>query len=164
MTSINIKQESGLQQLTQDERTAEFLPPLGYLLRQAAAAHRLKMDRALADLGITPPQLFIMTLISNNPGSSNADIARLASLTTPTVTVILKNLADRNVFQTIKHRIDKRIKLLKLSKNGEIIYAECRKRAAVVEEELEARVAPADINVIRKWLQLAADAERLSEF
>lgn len=152
-----------MHKLTQDERAADFLPPLGYLLRQAAAAHRLKMDRALADLGITPPQLLIMTLISINPGSSNADVARLASLTTPTVTVILKNLAARDLFFMTSHRIDKRIKLLKLSENGEIILAECRKRAAVVEEELEAKLASADINVIRTWLQSAANAEGLRE-
>ncbi|WFS25067.1 MULTISPECIES: MarR family winged helix-turn-helix transcriptional regulator [Rhizobium] len=152
-----------MQELMGDEKNSEFSPPLGYLLRQAAAAHRLKMDRALADLGITPPQLLVMTLIANNPGSSNADIARLASLTTPTVTVILKNLAVRGVFHTKRHRIDKRIKLLQLSKDGEVILAECRKRAVIVEKELESQLVPADINVIKKWLQSASDAEPLSD-
>lgn len=144
---------------TGSESRVHPLPPLGYLLRQAAAAHRLRMDRALADLSVTPPQFLIMTLIATNPGCSNADIARMASLTTPTVTVILTNLSSRNIFNSIKHPIDKRVKLLKLSETGEALLAECRKRAEVVEDELKAQLSAGDGYIIAAWLQSAA-AER----
>src|SRR5580704_12010022 len=54
---------------------------LGYLLRQAAGAHRLRMERALADLDVTPPQFMVLTMLAAYPGHSNADLARVALLT-----------------------------------------------------------------------------------
>ncbi|MGL6468642.1 hypothetical protein ACSZNP_15270 [Aeromonas hydrophila] len=54
---------------------------LGYLLRQAAAAQRLRMERALADLPITAPQFALLTMLDAYPGSSNAELARLTLLT-----------------------------------------------------------------------------------
>lgn len=50
---------------------------IGYLLRQAAGANRLRMDRALVDLQATSPQVSVLTMIAAHPGVSNADLARL---------------------------------------------------------------------------------------
>ena len=36
---------------------------LAYLLRQAQAATRLAMERALAELGVTPPQFVVLTML-----------------------------------------------------------------------------------------------------
>ena len=65
---------------------------LGYLLRQAAGAYRLRMERALADIGVTPPQFSVLTMLAAYPGHSNADLARIALLTPQTVSVIISNL------------------------------------------------------------------------
>jgi hypothetical protein len=51
---------------------------LGYLLRQAQAASRLAMERALADLGVTPPQFAVLTMLKAYPGLSGAELARVA--------------------------------------------------------------------------------------
>ena len=40
---------------------------LAYLLRQAQAATRLRMERALADLGVTPPQFVVLTMLRPIP-------------------------------------------------------------------------------------------------
>ena len=60
---------------------------LGYLLRQAAGAYRLKMERALADLDVTPPQCAVLTMLAAYPGHSNADLARVAVLTPQTISL-----------------------------------------------------------------------------
>jgi hypothetical protein len=65
---------------------------LAYLLRQAQAATRLRMERALADLGVTPPQFIVLTMLKSYPGLSGADVARVALLTPQTVGVIIANL------------------------------------------------------------------------
>jgi hypothetical protein len=54
---------------------------LAYLLRQAQAATRLTLERALADLGVTPPQFAVLTMLKAYPGLSGADLARVALLT-----------------------------------------------------------------------------------
>src|SRR5436190_15093847 len=65
---------------------------LGYLLRQAQAASRLRMERALADLRVTPPQFLVLAMLKAYPGLSGADLARVALLTPQTVGVIIRNL------------------------------------------------------------------------
>ena len=65
---------------------------LAYLLRQAQAAARLTMERALAELGVTTPQFVVLTMLKAYPGLSGADLARVALLTPQTVGVIIRNL------------------------------------------------------------------------
>jgi hypothetical protein len=48
---------------------------LAYLLRRAQAATRLTLERALADLGVTPPQFAVLTMLGAYPGLSGADLA-----------------------------------------------------------------------------------------
>ncbi|MFN5716366.1 MAG: MarR family transcriptional regulator, partial [Bradyrhizobium sp.] len=43
---------------------------LAYLLRQAHAASRLSMERALAQLGVTSPQFVVLTMLKAYPGLS----------------------------------------------------------------------------------------------
>jgi hypothetical protein len=43
---------------------------LGHLLRQAQAAARLTLERALADLGVTPPQFAVLAMLRAYPGLS----------------------------------------------------------------------------------------------
>ena len=49
---------------------------LAYLLRQAQAATRLTMERALADLGVTLTAIAVLTMLKAYPGLSGADLAR----------------------------------------------------------------------------------------
>ena len=41
---------------------------LGYLLRQAQGAARLSLERALAELDVTPPQFLVLTMLKAYPG------------------------------------------------------------------------------------------------
>ena len=50
------------------------------------------MERRLADLGVTPPQFAVLTMLRAYPGLSGADLARVALLTPQTVGVIIRNL------------------------------------------------------------------------
>src|ERR1700759_5735281 len=65
---------------------------LAYLLRQAAGVVRLRLERSLASLGVTPPQFLVLTMLDSSPGASGADVARLTLLTPQTVHGIVGNL------------------------------------------------------------------------
>ncbi len=67
---------------------------LAYLLRQANAAVRLKLERAFADTDITLPQFAVLTMMASYPPLSGADLARLTLLTPQTVNVIVRNLVQ----------------------------------------------------------------------
>ena len=125
---------------------------LGYLLRQAAAAHRLRMDRALADLGVTPAQFSVLTMLAAYPGQSNADIARLALLTPPTVTVIVGNLENMGAISRRPHAVHGRIQHIDVTASGKALLARCRERVQVLEAGLEAGLSVDEAQWVRRWL------------
>jgi DNA-binding MarR family transcriptional regulator len=136
---------------------------LGYLLRQAAGAYRLRMERALADLEVTPPQFSVMTMLAAYPGHSNADLARLALLTPQTVSVIIANLERAGTVVRRAHEVHGRIQHIDLSPSGEALLAECRARAHAVEQELTGVLSAAQEQTIRRWLVRIATGESTPE-
>ena len=129
---------------------------LGYLLRQAAAAHRHRMDKALADLAITPPQFAVLTMLRAYPGASNADLARLALLTPQTVSVIVANLERAGLIGRRRHEAHGRIQHLELTEAGAALLNEATERVGEVERDLAAGLGPQDELAVRRWLTLAA--------
>ena len=125
---------------------------LGYLLRQAAGAYRQRMDRALADLHVTPPQFAVLTMLATYPGYSNADLARLALLTPQTVSVIVANLERMGAIERRPHAVSQRIVQLGLTKAGHALLARCRAYVDVVERDLGAGLTSAEDRVVRRWL------------
>lgn len=125
---------------------------LGYLLRQAGVAFRARMDRALSDLNITPPQFVVLTMMEAYPGLSNADLARLSLLTPQTVSVIVGNLKRSGAVASRPHAVHGRIQHLDLTKSGKHILARCKERVQAIERELAADLSPAEEQTVRRWL------------
>jgi DNA-binding MarR family transcriptional regulator len=125
---------------------------LGYLLRQAAGAYRHHVERALADLGVTPPQFSVLTMLAAYPGLSNADLARPALITPQTVSVIVGNLERAGALVRRPHAVHGRIQHLDLSPAGRDMLAASRRRVHAIEEELAEGLSAAEQTVIRRWL------------
>lgn len=134
---------------------------LGYLLRQASAAQRLRLDRALADLDVTQPQFLILTMLAAYPGASNADLARLTMLTPQTVNVIVKNLARDGAIVRTPHAVHGRILEIDLTEKGRRLLAEGRQRAHALEDELSDGLTAAEERVVRRWLARVAAGSSL---
>jgi DNA-binding MarR family transcriptional regulator len=135
---------------------------LGYLLRQAAGAHRLRMERALADLDVTPPQFMVLTMLAAYPGHSNADLARVALLTPQTLSVIVANLERVGAVVRRPHAVHGRIQQLDLSASGRTLLADCRARAHAVERELADGLSRSEQQAIRTWLvRIATGADEV---
>ena len=128
------------------------IPPLGYLLRQAAAAHRLQMERALCDLEITPSQFLVLRLLAENVGSSSADVARMTSLTAATVSVIVANLKRRGALTSRAHAVHGRVQHLDLTDLGHTLLKDCKSRVIKTEAELGVNLNEAQVETIRAWL------------
>jgi len=132
---------------------------LGYLLRQAAGAYRLKVERALEEFGVTQAQFAALTMISAYPGLSNADLARLALLTPQTVSVIVGNLEKAGSLIRTPHAVHGRIQHLDLSDNGRALLRKCRERVYRLEGDLTAGLSADEERAVRRWLVKVATAE-----
>jgi DNA-binding MarR family transcriptional regulator len=131
---------------------------LTYLLRQAQAAARLSLERALDDLGATPPQFVVLTMLKAYPGLSGADLARVAVLTPQTVGVIIRNLERDGAIRKTPHPVHGRLLQWTLTKHGAKLLAKCRRHAMALERRLAAGLGAKAQLTIRRWLsEIAAD-------
>ena len=125
---------------------------LGYLLRQAHAAVRLKMERTLADLGVTSPQFAVLTMLNAYPGLSGADVARLTFLTPQTVGVIIRNLERDGAIVMTPHPVHGRIQQWTLTARGSTLLNACRERVIELEKRLASGLDTKAEASIRRWL------------
>ncbi|WP_051382558.1 MarR family transcriptional regulator [Bradyrhizobium sp. Tv2a-2] len=125
---------------------------LGYLLRQAQAASRLTLERALGELGVTVPQFVALTMLKAYPGLSGAELARVALLTPQTVGVIIGNLERDGAIMKTPDPVHGRRLQWTLTPRGLTLLEQCRKRAMVLERRLVESLTPKDERVIRQWL------------
>lgn len=125
---------------------------LGYLLRQAHAAVRLKMERSLADLGVTSPQFAVLTMLNAYPGLSGADVARLTFLTPQTIGVIIRNLERDGAIVMTPHPVHGRIQQWTLAPRGATLLKACRERVLKLEKRLATGLDSKAEATVRRWL------------
>ncbi|WP_315811091.1 MULTISPECIES: MarR family winged helix-turn-helix transcriptional regulator [unclassified Bradyrhizobium] len=131
---------------------------LAYLLRQAQAAARLSLDRALIATGLTHPQFVVLTMLKAYPGLSGADLARVALLTPQTVNVIISNLERDGAIQRAPHPVHGRALQWTLTRHGLALLAKARRRASALERRLAGDLSKRDLATIRRWLaRIAAE-------
>jgi len=129
---------------------------LGYLLRQAQAATRLTLERALADFGVTPPQFAVLTMLRAYPGLSGADLARVALLTPQTVGVIIRNLERDGAIRKTPHPVHGRVLQWTLTRRGSRLLEKCRRHVVALERRLAAGLTARAQLTIRRWLSKIA--------
>ncbi len=134
---------------------------IAYLLRQAQAATRLKMERTLADLGVTPPQFAVLTMLKAYPGLSGAEIARVAMLTPQTVGVIIRNLERGGAIRKTPHPVHGRVLQWTLTRRGAALLQTYRRRVVALERRLVKGIGRKTERTIRRWLSgIAAELQQ----
>jgi len=129
---------------------------LAYLLRQAQAATRLTMERALAELGVTTPQFVVLTMLRAYPGLSGADLARVALLTPQTVSVIIRNLERDGAIRKTPHPVHGRVLQWTLTRRGTALLQKCRRHAQAVDRRLATGLNARAELTVRRWLSKIA--------
>ncbi|MEV4320170.1 MarR family transcriptional regulator [Actinocrispum sp. NPDC049592] len=67
---------------------------VGFALKRLQQALRARMDGALASFGLTAPQYAVLALLAEEPGISNAELARRSFVTAPTMIRIVTALEE----------------------------------------------------------------------
>lgn len=145
------------------------LPPVGearrgpegyltYLLRQASAAVRLALDRALAKEDMTYPQQSALTMIRAYEAISAADLARLTMLTPQTINGIVRGLELRGAVRKEPDPVNGRILRLIITEEGRALNKRCRALAAPIQATLKAKMNADTEAAIRQWLVDVAEA------
>ena len=134
---------------------------LTYLLRQAQAATRLSLERRLAELGVTPPQFAVLTMLRAYPGLSGAELARVALLTPQTVGVIIRHLERDGAIRKTPHPVHGRVLQWMLTRRGGALLEQCRRPVQALERRLIAGLGAQAQATVRRWLsKIAADLQQ----
>ena len=134
---------------------------IGYLLRQASVAHRLRVEKILAEFDLTLPQYSVLSFCLLYPGLSNADLARLTLLTPQTVSTIVSNLERKGMIVRHAHAIHGRIQHIDLSAEARALLKKCDKPVLKLQEELVEGLSPKEEKIVRQWLINLAKSENL---
>jgi DNA-binding MarR family transcriptional regulator len=135
---------------------------LAYLLRQAQAATRLTIERALAEFGVTSAQFVVLTMLRAYPDLSGADLARVVLLTPQTVGVIIRNLERDGAIRKTPHPIHGRVLQWTLTRPGTTLLDKCRRHVQAVERRLVSGLSAKSQATVRFWLaRIASDFQQV---
>ena len=132
---------------------------LGFLLRKSSHIFRIKMEKALDPYGITPPQFTILKIISIFPGFTNAEISRFAALTPQTVNLMVNKLEQSQMVIKKSHPENKKIQLIEITSEGEILLKTCGEKIHALEQTLVQDFSEQELSTIRKWFTVILSDE-----
>ena len=129
------------------------------LLRRAAAAHRIAVERELAPLELKLAQFAVLQIVADAPGVSSAEVARIERLTPPTMSVIVGNLERKGALTRRAHANNARIQCLEPTGIGLELMRNGRELVQAQKERILTAL-PAEVAVaIDLWLRRVAAIE-----
>jgi DNA-binding MarR family transcriptional regulator len=130
----------------------------GYLLKRAQAALHAALAGALGEHGATLPQYAVLSALAEEPGLSNADLARRAFVTPQTMNQVLRELEHRHWVTRHPHPGHGRIRQADLTDDGRRTLRACHHAAGAVEDRMLARVSPVDRQQLATTLRTCIEA------
>ena len=131
---------------------------LGYVLKRAQHALRIRMDEALRTLGLTAPQYAVLSAVEAEAGLSNARLARAAFVTPQSMQGILANLERDGLLVRDPDPDHGRILRAGLTARGREVIEQAHDRVKVVEDVMIASINPDTIQPLVETLSRCADA------
>ncbi|MET8014667.1 MarR family transcriptional regulator [Streptomyces sp. NPDC005271] len=130
---------------------------VGYRLKRASAALRSAMDKALREHDLTVPQYSCLELLDEQPGLSNADLARGTFVTRQSANVVLRGLKDAGLITRPDTTDQGRALPVHLTPAGEQRLQAARSAVYAIEERM-IKTVPS-----RRLASLLADLDTMAE-
>lgn len=129
---------------------------LGFALKRLQQALRSQMDGALAAFELTSPQYAVLALLAEQPGISNAELARRSFVAAPTMIRIITTLEEAGLLTRGAPPVEGRIRGTELTDQGRARLTAAAVHVQRLEDLLTAHAA-ADLDTILEWLRTSAD-------
>lgn len=114
----------------------------GYLIKRAQAALNAHMTRALHEHGVTLTQFAVLTALAEEPGLSNAELARRAFITPQSMNENLRELERHTWVTRSHHPTHGRILQIELTEEGRTTLQACDATVTVIEQRMLAELDP----------------------
>ena len=130
---------------------------MGYELKRVQHTLRLAMDEALREAGVTTPQYAAMGVLAEEPGLSNARLARRSFVTPQTMNQILARLEASGLVERRGHPEHGRVLQAFLTREGTGLLEECAWRVDLVEERMVSRLTEDERRALLRSLRACAE-------
>ncbi len=117
-------------------------PLLGYRLKLAQHALRLRLEEALRPLGLSPAQYAVLAELNVRPEQTNADLAERAFITPQSMQGVLARLETMGLVERKQDAHHGRRQLARLTSEGHAKAEVANAEVMRVEERLVAAVSP----------------------
>jgi len=114
---------------------------LGYQVRQAQAAVFRDFAETGGDLGISPGEFSLLTLVRENPGIHQISLVRVYKLDKSTLSNSITHLEKRKLLRRVRDATDRRFYGLWLTKFGEAVLERATDRIEEQETRMDAALA-----------------------
>lgn len=124
----------------------------GYALRRASFAVMAGLARRIAAFELRPTETTVMLVIDANPNIRQSEIGRMLDIASANMAPLVSRLADRGLVE--RQPVDGRSHGLALTTKGRTIARKIKKTIEVYEEELLAKIPPAQREGFMAALQI----------
>ena len=131
---------------------------VGYELKRAQHALRLRMDGELRTLGLTTPQYAALSVLREEPGLSGAALARRCFVRPQTMNRVLTNLESSGLVERLPHPEHGRILQARLTGKGEESLSRAHAAVEEVEEQMLSELSEEDRQHLLEALRRCADS------
>jgi len=113
----------------------------GYSLRRASAVNMSKLARRFGAIDLAPTEATLLMVIDANPNITQSEIGKMLDIASANIAPLVSRLAERELVE--RQPIDGRSYGLVLTSHGARITAKAKRTVATHEDELLARIPPA---------------------
>lgn len=117
---------------------------IGYRIRQAQTAAFRDLGGAVRDIGLTPGEFSLLTMVAANPGITQARLVEAHRLKKSTLSLAVKALVERGLVRRRRDRDDRRFFAIELTGLGRAKLARFTRRIEAQEREMDSVLAPGE--------------------
>lgn len=129
------------------------LKPVTVLLREIQAATRQALEEALRNAGLTVSQANVLTELAYGDARSNAELARIHSVTPQSMIEILAALERLGLVSRMPKPEGGRAMPAELTREGHASVLTVQRAMRSVEERLLSPLSPEDVSRLRRLLE-----------
>ncbi len=131
---------------------------IGYQMKRAEHALRLKMDAALRKIGTTTPQYAALSVLEGEAGLSGAGLARRCFVTPQTMNQILTNLEGARLVERRPHPEHGRVLSAYLTDKGAELVSLAHGEVEAIEEVMLGGLDPGERSRLLDALKNCVDS------
>jgi DNA-binding MarR family transcriptional regulator len=132
--------------------------PIGYVIKRIQISLRTQIDDALRPIELTAPQYAALATLAEEPGASNAELARRSFVTPQTMFRIVDNLVEAGLISRRPSRANARVLEARLTSRGGRLLAEAHGPVYAVEDRMLRPLDAGERRALRRLLGRCAEA------